>query len=66
MENSIYPGKADLSALGQNAAGRNAGPQGGNRIGDQVRKGAAVAVGPIPAAPVCNSVVPGPLAELLL
>lgn len=43
---NVYPGKADRSALGQNAAGRKAGPHGGNRIGDQVRNGAAV-VGPI-------------------
>lgn len=33
------PGNADLNAAGYKAAGRNAGPQGGNRIGDHVRNG---------------------------
>lgn len=46
MKTITNPG-SDRSAAGYNAAGRNAGPQGGNKIGDQVKNGADGGIKPL-------------------
>lgn len=40
IDHATNPGNADRSAAGYRAAGSIAGPQGGRKIGDHVRKGA--------------------------